>query len=58
LSDALGRSLSGLARVGQRCSDLQSATSAATAPVLRALSVNQALYNKERAVIVAADRTP
>ena len=57
LTNALARALSGLAKVGQQCNDLRSGTAAATAALARELSADQALYDKERAVIVAADRT-
>jgi hypothetical protein len=56
LNDALARALSGLANVGQRCSTLRSVAPSAARSLAAALAADEALYNKERAVIVTADR--
>ncbi|HWD23866.1 MAG TPA: hypothetical protein VG368_00215 [Acidimicrobiales bacterium] len=57
LSEALARALTGIADVGNTCTALRSVTKATTATLRRTLATNEALYRKERAIVLAADGT-
>jgi hypothetical protein len=54
LTNALARSLTGLAGAGSTCNRLTVDTTASTGGLRRMLAVNETLYSKARSVILAA----